>query len=303
MRIRGLQYVLRSIWNEPSNRGQRLRRISLFFGWQFWKRVVGSPLEAKLPNGLRVQVWPDCDVSPSALYYSFPNGKCISFLRRYLDGGTFLDIGANVGLVSLLVADKVQHAILFEPNPRAVERAKENIRLNHLKFEVFSEALSDTVGTVAFENSDSVSACSRTVDGFTTTLPTITVQRTTFDQFLQDYRADLPAISAVKIDVEGHENSVLRGMKGFLKNRRPKLVMFEYLQRTNIQQALATFAEVGYSVFELTPAGPRTVTDQVAPLQDLFACPAELAEGFGISRNPVGVQSNTERSRVPLEES
>ncbi|MFZ0956426.1 MAG: FkbM family methyltransferase [Candidatus Sulfotelmatobacter sp.] len=282
MRIRALQYVLSSIWREPSNRGQRIRRVSLFLAWQLRKRISNSPMEAKLANGLRVQVWPDCDISPAALYYSLPNGKCISFLRRFLDGGTFLDIGANVGLVSLLVADKVQHAILFEPNPNAVERARENIRLNHLNFEVVAEALSDRVGTVEFENMGTVSACNRTVDGFTTTLPTITVQRTTLDRFLQDYRADLPAISAVKIDVEGHENSVLRGMKGFLRSQRPKLVMFEYLQRTDIHETLATFGDVGYSAFELTAAGPRHATSRVRPLQDLFACPTELAGQFGL---------------------
>ncbi len=252
-----------------------------FFGWQLWKRVVRTPVEAKLFNGLKLQVWPDCDVSPAALYYSVPNSTHISFLRRYLEGGTFLDIGANVGLVSLLVADKVQHAILFEPNSTAVERAKKNLQLNNLKFEVFAEALSDTVGTVEFENAG-LSSCNRTVVGFTTSLPTITVPRTTLDQFLRQYRTHAPPISAVKIDVEGHENSVLRGMKDFLRHQRPKLVMFEYLQRTNLAQALATFAEVGYVVFELTPAGPRFASEQVAPLQDLFACPTERSGQFGI---------------------
>ena len=274
-------YVVRSIWQEDSNRGQRLRRILYFFGWQLWKRAVRTPVEAKLFNGLKLEVWPDCDVSPAALYYAVPNGTHILFLRRYLEGGTFLDIGANVGLISLLVADKVQHAILFEPNPTAVERAKKNLQINNLKFEVFAEALSDTVGTVEFENVGP-SSCNRTVVGFTTSLPTISVPCTTLDQFLRQHCTNAPPISAVKIDVEGHENSVLRGMKGFLRHQRPKLVMFEYLQRTNLAQALATFDEVGYVVFELTPAGPRFASKRVAPLQDLFACPAELAGQFRI---------------------
>jgi FkbM family methyltransferase len=282
LRIRELLYVLSSIWREDSNQGQRFRRLCLFFAWQFWKRIVGTPVEAKLLNGLRVQVWPDCDTSPAALYYSLPNGRHISFLRRYLDGGTFVDIGANIGLVSLLVADKVQHAILFEPNPTAVERARENIRINHLQFEVFAQALSDTVGTVEFENAPGVSSCNRTVDGFTTSLPTVAVQRTTFDQFLREHGADMGAISAIKIDVEGHENAVLRGMKNFLKTQRPKLVMFEYLTRTNILQVLDTFSEVGYTIFELSHTGPRAATNRVAPLQDLFACPIELVGQFGI---------------------
>jgi FkbM family methyltransferase len=182
--------------------------------------------------------------------------------------------------VSLLLADKIEHAILFEPNPRAAERAEENIHLNNLKFQVFRQALSDAVGTVEFEDAGGVSSCNRTVDGFSTASPTIRVKRTTFDQFLREYGR--PAISIVKIDVEGHENSVLRGMKTFLRNERPKLVMFEYLARTDIQRALGTFHEVGYSVFELTSAGPHHATSRVKPLQDLFACPTELAGQFGL---------------------
>ena len=34
-----LNYVVRSIWHDDSNRDQRLRRLSLFVGWQLWKRV------------------------------------------------------------------------------------------------------------------------------------------------------------------------------------------------------------------------------------------------------------------------
>jgi len=95
----------------------------------------------RLFNGLRLRVYCDCDTSPAAVYYSIPNGNHISFLRKHLEGGTFIDVGANVGLVSLLVADKVQHAVLFEPNPIAVIRARENLGINRLNFEVFSQML------------------------------------------------------------------------------------------------------------------------------------------------------------------
>ncbi len=239
-------------------------------------------MTVRLFNGLRLRVYCDCDTSPAAVYYSVPNGNHISFLRKHLDGGTFVDAGANVGLVSLLVADKVQHAILFEPNPIAVIRARENLAINRLNFEVFAQALSDMTGTVEFEHAGKVGSCNRTVDGFTPSVPTITVRRTTLDQFLRDHNR-MPPISAVKIDVEGHENSVLRGMREFLKNQRPKLIMFEYLQRTNIAEVLTLFKDVDFLVFELSPGGSRIATDRVEPLQDLFACPNEMAALFEIT--------------------
>ena len=277
-----LGYILKAIWREDSNQEQRVRRTLYFFGWQFWKRTISAPLNVRLFNGFRARVWPDSDASAAALYYSLPNSRQLSLVRSCMNGGTFVDVGANVGLVTLLVADKIGHALLFEPSPTASQRARANLQMNGLSYEVYSIALSDRAGSVEFEDSGA-SSCNRTVEGFTTSIPTISVPRTTFDRFLRERATPLPPIDAVKIDVEGHENAVLRGMKEFLRERRPKLVMFEYLARTDILQTLAIFSQVGYSVFELSDAGNRRITTAgVKPLQDLFACPNEKAGDFGI---------------------
>jgi FkbM family methyltransferase len=231
-------------------------------------------------NGLHFRAYPDCQVSSAVLYARIPNFKCLSFLRKHVERGVLLDIGANVGLISLLLADKIQHAILFEPNPAAAARARENLALNQLGFEVQELALSDQPGLVEIENAGGVDSCNRTVVGFTTSLPTISVRRNTLDRFLEEHGV-LPApISAVKIDVEGHENSVLRGMLGLLGTHRPKLLMFEYLQRTNLVETIELFSRVGYRIIELKAGAPAWATPEVSPLQDLFACPEELAAEF-----------------------
>lgn len=269
-----------SVWLDESNRHVRLRRLFMAGGWQVWKRLVRTPVVVPLFNGFRFRAYPDCHVSSAALYSRIPNFRCLSFLRKHIEKGTFIDIGANVGLISLLLADKIQHAILFEPNPVAAARARENLALNHLGFEVHELALSDQAGVVELENAGGVDSCNRTVAGFTTSAPTISVQRDTLDRFLAEHGA-LPApISAVKIDVEGHENSVLRGMLGFLETHRPRLVMFEYLQRTNIVETLELFSGVGYRVMELEAGAAAWATPQVSPLQDLFAFPEDLAAEF-----------------------
>jgi len=276
--ISKLLYALRSIWQEGSNQGQRWLRLSLFFGWQVWKRIIRKPITIQLFNGLYFKAYPDCDISAGALYMRIPDGKDIMFLRQHLGGGTFIDVGANVGLVTMLIADRVQHAILFEPNPAAISRAKENLSLNFLHFPIHPLALSDTVGSVEFENSGGVSPCNRTVVGFKTSSPTILVRRVTFDSFLKDVvdQDSLAEPITIKIDVEGHENEVLRGMRNFLIERRPKLIMFEYLQRMDLSYTLRFFDEIGYSVCELANGGLIPAPSVVAPLQNLFARPAEL---------------------------
>lgn len=278
--IRSLNYVLGSVWHDESNRHARLRRLFLAGGWQVWKRLVGTPVVVPLFNGFRFRAYPDCQASSAVLYTRVPNFNCLTFLRKHIEKGILLDVGANVGLISLLLADKVQHAILFEPNPIAAARARENLALNHLRFEVHELAISDQVGAVEIENAGGVDSCNRTVAGFTTSLPTISVRRSTLDRFLAEHRGLTAPISAVKIDVEGHENAVLRGMLDLLETHRPRLVMFEYLRRTNLAETLELFSRVGYRVIELKAGAPGWATAQIAPLQDLFACPEELAAEF-----------------------
>lgn len=65
-------------------------------------------------------------------------------------------------------------------------------------------------------------------------------------------------------------------MAGCLRNTRPRLVMFEYLQRTNLRESLRLFAGAEHTVFQLTSKGPEIAGPDVPPLQDLFACPYEL---------------------------
>jgi FkbM family methyltransferase len=286
--IRRLNYVVGSVWHDESNRQVRLRRLLMAGGWQAWKRLVRTPVVVPLFNGFRFRAYPDCQASSAVLYTRIPNFKCLSFLRKHIAKGILLDIGANVGLISLLLADKIQHAILFEPNPIAAARARENLALNQLSFEVQELALSDQAGVVEIENAGGVDSCNRTVVGFTTSLPTISVPRNTLDSFLAGRDPSQAPVSAVKIDVEGHENSVLRGMVGFLERQRPRLVMFEYLQRTNLTETLQLFSRVGYRVMELKAGAPAWVTTQASPLQDLFACPEELATEFDpVSADPL----------------
>ncbi|HEY1265364.1 MAG TPA: FkbM family methyltransferase [Terriglobales bacterium] len=270
----GIISMLRSIWRDESNQDERGRRILRAGGWQLWKRIARSPVQVGLFNGMRFRAYPDCTVSSSAVYFRVPNYRHVEFIRRHVRGGTLLDIGANVGLFTLLLADRVEHAILFEPNPLAAARARENMQLNRLNCEVVEMAASDQGGEVIFENAGGASPVNRTVVGFSTSLPIITVQRQALDSFLAERRLAVP-VSVVKIDVEGHENSVLYGMRSCMREMRP-LIMFEYLARTNLRETFEIFAGAGYRVLAFSQSGKlEPATLAVKPLQDLFASPEE----------------------------
>jgi FkbM family methyltransferase len=143
----------------------------------------------------------------------------IRVFRTFLtERSVVLDIGANFGLYTALSASIVRkHGRLyaFEGNPRVFESLQRTIIANHLYFNTnvvtANVLVSDNSGrgvlhfSANFPSGGSMSeigpsgAVGRTVE----------VDMTTIDDFLpSDLRVDL-----VKIDVEGHEPLVMRGME------------------------------------------------------------------------------------------
>jgi FkbM family methyltransferase len=270
--------VIRRILRNQSNRGQRFRRLLAFVGWQVWKRTFARPILVNLFNGYRFLAYPDCYISSSTIYARVPDFRVVRVLRQRLNGGVLIDVGSNVGLFSMSLADKIDHAILFEPNLNSAQRARENIAVNSLNFEVHAIALSDEVGEILLEDRGRASGTNRTVlDPKATRFPARKVPRTTLDHFLEDHVEDIGQISLLKIDVEGHENCVIRGMYHTLTHLRPKMVMFEYLERTDFHETRALFDNVRYNIYCQSKHGDNLipVSDQPKPLQDLFAFPAE----------------------------
>src|SRR6185369_885940 len=137
----------------------------------------------------------------------------------------------------------------------------ENIALNQLAFEVHEIALSDQNGTVSFENLGGASPCNRVVTENSAVVPTTTVPCMKLDDFLGQHATLASPITVIKIDVEGHENSVLRGMTLTLNEQRPRVIMFEYLQRTDLQKTFEIFSKCGYRVMFLTSSGKLQPAD------------------------------------------
>jgi FkbM family methyltransferase len=156
------------------------------------------------------------------LYGGFESGLIAGFaaLAFKVKAEIFLDIGANIGLYCLKLADvePVKRVIAFEPDPRNFAQLAGNVFLNGLteRIELRQEALSDRAGTATFhvqrgggENFISgQSGFSAQGEGF---LP-IEVKTARLDDLL----ALEGKIIAAKIDVEGHEDKVIEGMKRLL---------------------------------------------------------------------------------------
>ncbi|MCO5259937.1 MAG: FkbM family methyltransferase [Crocinitomicaceae bacterium] len=138
-----------------------------------------------------------------------------------------IDIGGNIGLFSLFSAKTIQKEgkiISFEPFSVNFERFQENIALNSFSTIVLEkQAVGDSVGSIRlyydFSEGNLGMVSTKKIDNATSE----EVPVNTIDNYLKT--KPLTKIDFIKIDVEGHELSVLNGMVDTIKQYHPTILL------------------------------------------------------------------------------
>jgi FkbM family methyltransferase len=266
--------VIATIWTE--NTGVD-RCVFLFHGfiWQLHKRL-GHSLVTTLANGAKLKVYPNSAFS-AAFYTRWLERKDLLFIRAHADlAPTFVDVGANIGLFSASLFDRFSHFILIEPARACMTALHETCTLNpSVRCDIVNVAVSNQAGMASFLDEGDFSTTSRIVDKSSVDSPeVIPVVVETLDRILWERQEDF----IVKVDVEGHEQQVFDGAQQLFGTGRIKLVMFERLGRTNLDNILTFFDGMNYVVFFILDDGTVTFDAGAlrAPLINLFACPRSV---------------------------
>ncbi|GEM_PF-424524 len=158
------------------------------------------------------------------------------FLERLLEevrsGDVAYDIGTSLGLHTVFLAKAVGDAgcvIGFEPEARSYQRCRENLRLNALhNVRLFDCALADEENEVQLVVGESAASgvhhVQRRGDGHAHgwLQP---IRLVVGDRFIAGH--GLPAPDVLKLDVEGMEEEVLRGLAETLRRPNCRLVLCE----------------------------------------------------------------------------
>lgn len=157
---------------------------------------------------------------------------------------TFYDIGANIGFYTCFFSEKASKSYSFEPNKHAAQILRENIEENSLEnVEVIEAAASDrntsiklskapgtsVFGTAQIKDSEEGEIEARKVDGL-----------------FEEGKVELPDM--VKIDVEGHEIEVLKGMEEVIEKASPVIYVESH---ENHEELRETLEEQGYQLQRL----------------------------------------------------
>lgn len=212
--------------------------------------------------------------------------------RLVPDDGVFLDVGSNYGYFSIFLATRPNfrgriHA--FEPIARSFAGLRDLVHA--LQCDQFvtchQAAASDANGTISMEVA-SDPGLSRIVDG--NTVNGETVERMQLDSL------DVDRVDFIKMDVEGHEASALRGADAVLRKRRPFIFLESWAfdaQPDKVFEALRLLVAHGYRLY--LPAWAQsngTFFVGVGPsheMRTLALVPFNLEDRLTFPGNPINI--------------
>jgi FkbM family methyltransferase len=194
-----------------------------------------------------------------------------AIVQHVHDGAVAYDVGANVGYFTMILARRAGptgSVVAFEPDARNVAALRANVSENRLfnarvvESAVVEQSMPVTLATYSYVS------VSHVVDGeIGRGARLLPVNGISLDDFV--YRAGNPAPSFVKIDVEGAEGKVIRGMRRILREARP-VVVAEVRPGRGFVEVVDEMIGAGYRARETRPGRGAGTNDASQDLVFMF---------------------------------
>lgn len=260
--------------------------------WQFNRLVRSQPEVIRNVQGSSMLL----DISQEGIHkhlflYGCHEPECTRIFRRMLPrGARVVDVGANIGYYVLMEAQVAQEVYAIEPEPRNLELLRKNVELNSCgdRVEVHELALSDTTGEGLLSIGHTPNQHRLRAASDTQQARYIKVSTTTLDEFLKDREVDV-----VRMDLEGAEWLVVKGMMGILRGNKP-LILFVEVHSKSIKDyggdamtMLKLLLDSGFRMRHLVvfrPAAlsviPGGIRARALPQEQVVECHSPLADPF-----------------------
>ena len=171
-----------------------------------------------------------------------------------------LDIGAQVGLMSVLYAQQAGKVIAFEPNPAVYEVLEQNATLYN-NIIPYNLACSRIEGPLEFHYSDEgfcnggfATECVAGI-GVTGHVVPLDVYGVNLLDFLNKYHSqDMVNIALIKIDAEGFDKEIIKTIAPLFTHIRPILIteMYAGLVHDEIIDLIDTIHSLSYDIYNIT---------------------------------------------------
>lgn len=203
----------------------KLRSVGLYekityLYWALIRKIEGNDFEADI-SGTKVLFETSSARDYQSIKHKVDSERPVlsDMVENLEENDVFYDIGAQNGLFSILAAKKIENGacIAFEPFPKNIEMLEKNVKLNDVELEAKEVALSNQDGEVEYTfSSDDRSLTNGTITGRSDADNTVNVDVRAGDSLVSE--SGLPEPTVLKIDVEGEEYNVLKGLEKFIED-------------------------------------------------------------------------------------
>jgi FkbM family methyltransferase len=268
---------LRWEWKERIKRRRRL-------WWESHRGRLES-FESRLGYSIRLRLYLDSELARLIYCESFEIRER-EFLRAFLKpGDIFVDVGANIGLYTLIAASCVRESGLvysFEPTEKTFKSLRENVKLNGFSnIRCYQLALSNETGNFPFyiseDGYDAWNSFSPPIAGKNFSKQDIECQR--WDDFAREHDL-VDKVTMMKIDVEGWESRLLAGAFSSFARTDAPILQVEFTDEaassagSSCQELYHALERMGYRMYTYDPKNIRLVHDPMRehyPYVNLFA--------------------------------
>lgn len=259
------------------------RGLKFFLRFMRFLGISNKIYTKKLPGKILIRLRPEEHIQKELFWYGYYEKPIGMILKSLLQpDSVFIDAGANIGYFSLLAARQspVGSIMAFEPVSHLYQELKANVALNKFcNVTTVNLALGeqeenrliylsgqDNEGMSSFHKPENYSGKSEMVK----VIP--------LDKWMMD--SAIKKIDLIKIDTEGSELTVLKGMKEVIKRFEP-LIVLELnpftLSQFGLKPAdvISYINELAYRIFMITEKGKLTTfeSDDVDDIISLLLVP------------------------------
>ncbi len=222
--------------------------------------VIGT-VRRRLPNGRMLTLISAGDdfVSHRVYWYGWDGYEPTTarlFYQLAQQVRVIIDVGAHVGFYSLVgaLANATAQVVSLEPMPSIFKRLTAHVAINRLKnVTPIQCAASDAIGEERVYSSCALYESSSTLSSDflrnrKDLVDSSSVTTRTLDDICEEQK--LASVDLIKIDVEGYEERVIRGMRRLLSHR-PRIIC-EILPNLSRREALRhSLLSLGYHFFRI----------------------------------------------------
>ena len=228
-------------------------------------------------------------LGPGSIHGAYEKGETELVKKTVREGMAVVDIGANIGYYTLIIAKIVGgkgKVYAFEPDPENYRLLVKNIELNGYDNVIpMQKAVSNRTGTTELFLHP-VDMGSHRIYNSNDGRESIKIEMVSLDEFFEGKENK---VDVIKMDVEGAEIAALQGMKNILQNNDDVKIFTEFspaATRTfgySPEEGLNELIKSGFKLYHINDLKGETTPVSIDSLMQM--CPGEMFTSIYIARH------------------